>query len=121
MIDTDLDKFLALRRHLKIAHHIPGRVRLRAGPSVFKELASIDHSVVDRMLQAIDGIEDVRINKVAGSVVVVYAPDTVEPDHWHTLIDGEDADALLLMKSLMNGTTPQETATARSSGLGDTP
>ncbi len=120
MTDNDLDKFLALRRHLKIAHHIPGRVRLRAGPSIFTELATIDASVFDRMLQAIDGIEDVRINKMAGSVVIVYAADTVEPDHWHTLINGEDADAILLMKSLLNGSTPQETAMARHLGLGDT-
>lgn len=108
MTDADLRAFLTLRRHLRIAHHIPGRVRLKVAASVFTELGAVDPSAVERILNAVDGIEDVRINKAAGSAIVVYAVDTVDPDSWQILIHGEDADALRVIQGALNGRTPQE-------------
>lgn len=117
MTDTDLGTFLALRRHLKIAHHIPGRIRLKVGSTVFEELDTIDPSVFDRILHAIDGITDVRINKAAGSVIIAYAADTVDPDSWQTLINGEDDDARLLMTNLLNRATPRGSTAAQCGSL----
>jgi hypothetical protein len=39
---TDLRPFLALRRHVAIAHHIPGRIRLRLEGGAFLQTGSID-------------------------------------------------------------------------------
>jgi len=40
MSDIDHSPFLALRRHLTIAHHIPGRIGLRVEATVVTELGS---------------------------------------------------------------------------------
>jgi hypothetical protein len=97
----DLNSFLTLRRHLKIVHHIPGRVRLRIGAAVFKELGSVDTGSFDNILETIEGIKDVRVNASAGSVVINYAPANIKPSWWDTLVHGEDSKAMDLLKKLL--------------------
>jgi hypothetical protein len=97
----DLNPFLTLRRHLKIVHHIPGRVRLRVGAAVFDELGSVDTDLFDNILGAIDGIKEVRVNVGAGSVVINYVPTNIKPSWWDTLVHGEDSKAMDLLKKLI--------------------
>lgn len=108
MTETELDRFLALRNSMKIAHHIPGRIRLKIGLSVLKELGPISNSEIDSFLNSIDGIKDVRINKAAGSVVIAYAADKVEPSQWDVLINGDSAQAVPLLKGMLNGNAAQK-------------
>jgi predicted ABC-class ATPase len=103
MTELDLAPFLDLRRHLRIAHHIPGRIRLRIGASVFKELGGVDRSLFDRILGAIDGITDVRVNAAAGSVVIAYAPGKIQSQWWDTLLNAEDGQAIGLLHQLLDG------------------
>jgi hypothetical protein len=97
----DLNSFLVLRRHLKIVHHIPGRVRLRVGAAVFKELGNVDTGLFDHILGAIDGIKEVRVNVGAASVVINYVPANIKPSWWDTLVHGEDSKAMDLLKTLI--------------------
>jgi hypothetical protein len=109
----DLSPFLALRRHLKIAHHIPGRIRLRVGPAVLKEAGRVDPAALDRILGAIDGIEDVRVNAAAGSAVITYIPQVIEPEWWETLVRGEDEAAIALLRRLLDAELAPAVAAAR--------
>jgi hypothetical protein len=102
MTELDLTPFLDLRRHLRIAHHIPGRIRLRIAASVFKELGGVDRSLFDRILGAIDGINDVRVNAAAGSVVIAYAPAKIRSHWWDTLLQAEDGQAIALLRQLLD-------------------
>lgn len=99
--DFDLAPFLTLRRHLKVAHHIPGRIRLRIAAAVIEDLGKVDGKVFDRILHAIDGIKDVRLNALAGSIVISYTPARIEPAWWETLVHGEDATAIALLHRLL--------------------
>jgi len=101
MTDADLDHFLSLRCHLQIAHHIPGRIRLRVAPSVFRALGSIDSSLLQRLPRSIDGVGEVRVNKAAGSAVISYAVDRLDPGLWERLIHGETGEVLALLKELL--------------------
>ena len=102
MTMIDLTPFLDLRRHLKIAHHIPGRIRLRVGTSVFKDLGKIDTGIFDKILGAIDGIRDVRVNAVAGSVVIAYTPRLIQSSWWETLLKADDDKATALLQRLLD-------------------
>ena len=102
MKTIDLTPFLDLRRHLKIAHHIPGRIRLRVGASVFKDLGKVDTQVFDRILGAIDGIRDVRVNAAAGSVVIAYTPTMIQSSWWETLLKADDDKATALLQRLLD-------------------
>lgn len=116
MIEVDLQPFLTLRRHLRIAHHIPGRIRLRAGPSIVKDLGAVDGKVFDRVLGALQGIREFRANPRAGSIVVEYLPAAIRPDWWETLIHGDEAAALALLQHLLqNELAPAVAAVQRDS------
>ncbi len=101
MKSFDISPFLVLRKHLKIVHHIPGRVRLRVGATLFKELEGVDSSLFDQVLGEIEGIHDVRINPAAASVVINYSPTKLQPDWWNTLIDGEEGKAADMLHRLI--------------------
>ena len=117
MTQVDLGPFLAVRRHLRIAHHIPGRIRLRAGPAIVKDLGAVDSKAIDRILRALDGIKDVRINPGAGSVVVEYRPETIKPDWWETLILGREAAAVGLMHRLLENELASTVSAAEAAGI----
>lgn len=85
---------------LTIAHHIPGRVRLK--------LATQDGMTVDQAIsdarqfgQGIDrvpGIRSVSLNLLARSCVVEYDPGHIPPAAWQDLVTGRTspaADSLL--------------------------
>ncbi len=83
---------------LRIAHHVPGRVRLKldgGGPSA----AMLDGA--KRFIRAAGGapgIRSVNLNALARSCVVEYDPKIISPAAWRDLVGGHesaDADALL--------------------------
>ncbi len=117
MTQVDLGPFLAVRRHLRIAHHIPGRIRLRAGPAIVKDLGAVNSKALDRILRALDGIKDVRVNPTAGSMVVEYRPDTIKPDWWETLILGPEASAVGLMHRLLENELASAVSAAEAAGI----
>ncbi|CAO3432938.1 HMA2 domain-containing protein [Azospirillum doebereinerae] len=79
---------------LSIAHHIPGRVRLK--------LAAKDADVADLVVQAkrfgrsiteAPGIRSVNVNLLARSCVVEYDADRIPPAAWADLLTGTPSDA----------------------------
>ncbi|PZA11705.1 hypothetical protein DNX69_11305 [Rhodopseudomonas palustris] len=78
-----------IRRHLIVAHHVRGRIRVRLAPSGYIHLTP-------QLLQTLqagarsDEIASVRVNSAALSVVVEYAPDRLAPDLWDLLINAPD-------------------------------
>lgn len=89
----DVSGLLALRKHLSIVHHLPGRLRLRLGPALWGKTSSMDQGLLNRLLESLDGIRDVRVNKAIASVVIEYDPQIVLPDDWDTLVQGDAAAA----------------------------
>jgi len=62
-----VEELLALAPHLEIAHHIPGRIRLRIKLSGLSTLSKVD---LEAVTSAIPGIQSVRVNAVARSAVI---------------------------------------------------
>ncbi len=97
----NLQPFLELRRYLQIAHHVPGRIRLRIKLALVKEFKRVDAGVFNDVMQAVNGISSVRVNTAAGSVVVNYRPEAIDPTWWKTLLEGDDGKALSLLQRLI--------------------
>jgi hypothetical protein len=116
----DLDTLLSLRGHVHVAHHVPGRIRLRITPTLVKSAWRVDRSRVEQALRAIRGIGGVRINPAAGSVVVEYVPSQVAPETWDVLLTGdEDAarerlETLLGLPQTSSSGNPAQAARSRS-------
>lgn len=84
--DNLIDLFIDLRQCLKIAHHIPGRLRLRASLSAATKNLQISPDAIVALLTSLDGVKDVRLNKLAGSATISYDQKKLPPDFWPALL-----------------------------------
>lgn len=82
-------EFMKLRKHIKIAHHVPGRIRVRLMLSALKQLPDIDPAILESLQTEAQGIDEVRINRVAGSAAISYDTTKILPASWETIINGE--------------------------------
>ncbi|MFC5300763.1 heavy-metal-associated domain-containing protein [Azospira restricta] len=83
---------------LAIAHHIPGRIRLKlhGGATEIGELPPLDE--IRRELEATRGVSAVRVNLLARSCTVEYDAQIIPPTAWNDLLAGTAspaADALV--------------------------
>ena len=105
-------QLLELHPHVKVAHHLPGRLRVQAHSSqaaarVLKRNAEV---CMDALHRLFPGVKSVRLNPLAGSLVVEYDLKLMP----YALVDaffrttsfeqaGELLDRLLFMHPLTNG------------------
>jgi hypothetical protein len=85
---------------LRIAHHIPGRVRLKLEGDLGGGLGQAveDARRFVRSAASTPGIRTVNLNVMARSCVVEYDPGIISPTAWQDLVAGnpsEPAEALL--------------------------
>lgn len=99
--ETDRDLFLQLRRLVDVAHHVPGRIRVKASLSLARDYDDVDPRLIQRIAGELAGIEDIRVNAMAGSVVINYDAEVIKPTWWDTLISGEESRAAALLETLL--------------------
>jgi len=68
--------------HLEIAHHIPGRIRLKV---LLSGLAAIEDMDIEALVLSIPGVLGMRVNSAARSVVIDYNQKVISQDFWHLL------------------------------------
>lgn len=91
---------LRLTALLRIAHHIPGRVRLKLDATAGADLAAAagDIAALNRALSAVPAIRSVSVNRLALSCTIEYDPAAIPPSAWPDLLEGKasaGADTLL--------------------------
>ncbi|MFP4154389.1 MAG: hypothetical protein ACOC00_07175 [Halothiobacillaceae bacterium] len=105
---SSVDLFLMLRRHLAIVHHVPGRIRVRIARSILKDLAHFEPDQVKGVLLGARGVREVRVNAQAGSVVIDYATQDIQPQWWADLLAGPEGQARARLGHLLEP-QPSET------------
>ncbi|MBK1663897.1 hypothetical protein CKO38_08645 [Rhodospirillum rubrum] len=87
-----VDLLLRIRPYASIAHHLPGRVRLKIGLGVLGVLKGMPLDLRLADFRAFQGIGEVRVNMAALSAVVSYDPSIVPNDFWRQCLTLADAD-----------------------------
>jgi hypothetical protein len=97
-----VEAVLEHRGEVSIIHHVPGRIRVRVSRALAaRARGNVDPQRLDRVIRAIGGVEDVRVNPAVGSVTIRYDKSTIEPDWWNTLLTGDREDAKRLTEKLV--------------------
>lgn len=80
---------------LRIAHHLPGRVRLKleAELSAAQQRAIGEARQLLEALGGVPGIRTVKLNLLARSCTVEYDPTRIPPAAWEQLVAGTAGDA----------------------------
>lgn len=92
----DLQLIKELRKNLKVAHHIPGRIRIRF------DLALMDHPRSGELLDQkneIPGIKGYRINIGARSIVIEYDTERIRPELLQEFFTTEDRNRVQVIVS----------------------
>lgn len=94
----DLSPFFDLRRFVSIAHHVPGRIRLKLDMRALAHLPKVDPAPFVALVDRVKGVRATRVNAAALSVVVEYDPALIAPPVWGQLLSEapEAAERLLV-------------------------
>lgn len=78
-MESIIHLLVTLAPHTRIAHHQPGRIRLKISPSALGIINSTD---LGGMVAAIPGVLDYRVNLSARSIVINYDRERLPYDVW---------------------------------------
>ncbi len=95
------DLLSRLRRHLSIAHQVPGRVRLRVGLGALAEVQArpIESGVSD--LKRYRGVTETRVNLAARSAVISYDPKVIPDTFWPRCLSVPEAELPALLADVL--------------------
>jgi len=90
------DYLIPLLEEAQIAHHIPGRIRLRFNHSILAALPKLNgiEKEIQKIADQIEAIKDIRLNLYAGSVVVQYDTDLLPSVFWEEVVAEKDLERL---------------------------
>ncbi len=91
---------LPLRRHLSVVHHVPGRLRVRVSRRALSRSDGMTAGAFRRAIEAVAGVEGLRMSPATLSAVVEYDPDRLVPELWDLLLGGPDDGALAAFEQL---------------------
>lgn len=90
------DYLIPLLEEAEIAHHIPGRIRLKFNHGILARLPKINgiEKKIQGMADQVEAIKDIRLNFFTGSVVVQYNTGIISPDFWQEVVGEKDVEQL---------------------------
>jgi len=84
-VEEIVDNFLDHIRYLKVKHHVPGRIRVKATWSGAKKLATGSEADIKKIIAMIPGINEYRMNPKALSVVINYNDEILSFQLWEDI------------------------------------
>ncbi len=97
----DLSPFLGQRSFLTIAHHVPGRIRVKLAIGGLTHLPKVDPAPFLDLIKRIRGVKSTRVNVAALSVVIDYDTNEIPFSTWNRLLVGDRAEIERLLTERM--------------------
>ncbi|MFC3187231.1 HMA2 domain-containing protein [Shewanella intestini] len=82
-----------MRRWVVIAHHVPGRIRLKYKLGLVAQLMQFNLSNVDEVIEQVPAFLSYKLNKSTGSIVIEYDAKLVTPQWVEQLFGESDEQA----------------------------
>ncbi len=91
----DADFWWRIAAMLRVAHHVPGRIRLKLADNVVPTLsvAAERMSTFQNVAAKSPGIRSTKVNPLARSCVVEYDPEIISPSAWDDVVEGRRTEA----------------------------
>ena len=90
---NQIDMALKLRRMVTIAHHIPGRIRLKYKLGILAHLARFNAQEIEDGLASVPAFKSYRLNHATNSILIEYDASVVPPVVINALFSEVDAEA----------------------------
>lgn len=86
--------------YFSLIHSSSGRLRVRVSSQILKVKDKINVDEVNDAILAIDGIKEVKFNKIMGSITILYDENKISEQFWLDLLNGKGLNEA---KRLMEG------------------
>ncbi len=86
-----IDRLIEVAAQTAIAHHVPGRIRLKVKLSGL--LLAQDLDAAD-LMKCFIGILDARTNAAARSIIISYDESVISPHFWERMVNGKKDPSL---------------------------
>ncbi|WP_198305734.1 hypothetical protein [Arcobacter vandammei] len=84
------EEIVKIASYFSIIAHSPGRLRVRVNPKITQNAGNLTLKDIEDLPKKIDGILDIKINKIIASVTITYNPQVFKPKLWEDLIKQEN-------------------------------
>lgn len=92
MIKTE--DIINIASYFTIVAHSPGRLRVRVNPKIKNESNNISIEDIEQLPNKIEGIKNIKINKIIASVTITYDLKVFNPQIWEDLINKRNLDEI---------------------------
>lgn len=86
------EDIIRVSKYFTKIHHVPGRLRIRVSPEIKQESSDLSIGDIEDLSSQVEGILSVKINKIVGSITIVYDKDILIPDFWEDLLAQNNID-----------------------------
>ncbi|MEW6551222.1 MAG: HMA2 domain-containing protein [Campylobacterota bacterium] len=91
----DEKTLIEVTRYFTIIHHIKGRIRVRVNPKIKDMGKSITIEDIEALPRKINGIKNIKINKVVGSITIEYDHMIFPYNLWEDMILQKNTEHLV--------------------------
>jgi hypothetical protein len=91
------DEIINIAKFFSIIAHTPGRLRARVDSKIKDSGGNISLSDIENLPNKIDGIINIKINKIIASVTITYNPKIFEPNIWEDLVNQKNLDEISIL------------------------
>jgi len=88
------EEIINIAKYFSIIAHTPGRLRVRVNPKIKDNAGNISLEDIENLPKKINGITNIKINKIIASVTITYEPKIFKPQIWEDLIKNENLDEI---------------------------
>lgn len=83
-----MHKILEIGKHLKIVHHLKGRIRIKISKQGLYNFANLTKSSsLSFKITDFKGVKDFRISTASFSCIINYDSNIIDPQDWHKLLE----------------------------------
>ncbi len=97
---ADLNGLLTLRRHVEVAHHIPGRIRLRFTNRLVSGLSKHKLSGLEELCHPQGYLRSYTLNTTTGSLLLEYSAADIPPAALNHLFGADEQIARQALEQL---------------------
>ena len=88
------EDIVRIASYMSIIHHTKGRLRVRVNPKIKEETNSVSLKDIEDLPKKINGIEKLKINKLMGSITILYKDEIFPYELWEDLMAGNDLEEI---------------------------
>jgi hypothetical protein len=107
------ENFQQLASCVEIAHHVPGRIRLRLLPGAPAEAEPVPRTgALKDALGSFPGIRSIRVNALARSCTIEYDRQAIPFEAWPDFLGNVQSEAAAVLRRIVSNAVPNECAEA---------